>query len=166
MWIDGELTLLGGLYSDTTPGKAFDINDAGHAVGWSYTEYEQRAFYWADGVMRPLAINDEYNQQSGASGINDNDEIVGWISYMGGTHAALWQDGVLLDINDLVTTQPGWTLTEAWSINDSGLIVANESNWDTRDSHIVVLVPVPEPSSILVVLCGVGGLGLLRRKKP
>lgn len=58
-------------------------------------------------------------------GVNNNGPVVGYSSTAGrcATRAFLSENGSLLDLNNLLSPNTGWTLTDALDINDSGQIV-------------------------------------------
>ncbi|NIR03362.1 MAG: PEP-CTERM sorting domain-containing protein, partial [Gemmatimonadales bacterium] len=95
-----------------------------------------------------------------ATDINDSGQVVGW-SKLSDTNfrALLWDaDGGMSDLNDLLDgSATGWTLASAEGINNLGQIAG--VGFHDGQVRAFLLTPVPEPSSALAVLYGLGGLG-------
>lgn len=146
-------TLAGG-----TNSAAFAINDAGVIVGQS--EFSgggalQHAFRY-NGSFTDLGTLGGNN--SVARDINSSGFIVGSAQVSGGTYHAFFYNGsTLYDLNDYVSGASGWVLTEAWAINDAGLIVGTGTF--EGQTRAFVLTAVPEPSTY-AVLAGLAALGL------
>jgi hypothetical protein len=68
----------------------------------------------------------------------------------------------MLDLNSLVTLPAGWTLTEAWDINNAGQIVGYASFNGLNRAFL--LTPVPEPTTV-ASLCVLGMMFLRRSKR-
>ncbi|UCC31331.1 MAG: hypothetical protein JSU86_03460 [Phycisphaerales bacterium] len=99
LWQNGEIQDIGTLGGHPFS-KAFDINDAGQVVGWSYPPdtNDRHIFLWQDGAMLDLGFVS--NTGPPEFGINNLGQVVG-----GGF---IWEDGVrttiamrAYDINDL-----------------------------------------------------------------
>ncbi len=102
------------------------INDAGHAVGYSYggtTAFQSLPFMWVNGQMVSLGTIGGAPAQ--ASGINNSDEVVGSAGGGGsvGTQAWRWKDGTMTALQPF----PGATSGSATGINSTGQIVGNSN---------------------------------------
>lgn len=128
---------------------ASDINDSGQVVGWN----RSGALLWQDGTVESIV------GMFRATAINNSGMVVGWSGGMYDARAQLWNDGVLQDLGTL----PGGTISQAYDINSSGQIVGYSTGADGWE-HAVLWQPVPEPSSVFVILCGIGGIIWRRRK--
>lgn len=161
MWDNGVMHNLGSLGgADFT--NAYGINNSGQVVGRSLVyNGAGHAFLWENGSMRDLGTLGGF--ESCAYGINDVSQVVGYSCLIGNKsiHAVLWQNGAIQDLG-----APDGTINSfACAINDSGWIVGYAQDANNR-YHAVLWEPVPEPSSVLALLGGFGGLvGLIRRRK-
>ena len=142
--------------------EATSINAARQIVGMAALPNSVgRAFLWENGVVRDLGT---LARSSGAVDINALGQIVGW---SGGdnswptSHGFLWDDGVLYDLNNLVSLPDGQWLGIAFAINDIGQIVS-ESYDSAGNVHAVLLTPVPEPMTLLVMA---GGLSIIAARR-
>lgn len=74
--------------------------------------------------------------QSHAYAINSQGQIVGDSDatpsgeHCDGPHAFLYENGAILDLNNLIPADSGWTLSHAFALNDSGAIVGAGINPD------------------------------------
>jgi probable HAF family extracellular repeat protein len=158
----------------TLPGnrdsEALAINSSGQVVGRSYTQNKvlPHAFLWTSaGGMQDLGVLPG-GSSSSADAINSSGEIVGTAntSLGGSLHGTvfLWTDATgMQDLNSELDAQSaGWKLETIGpaGLNDLGQIVCEASTPDGTVSHAVLLTPVPEPSS--QILLGIGGLALGR----
>ena len=153
IWQNEEMTALSNLGISSV---ARSINDNGQVVGYALINGHARAFAWQQGSVSYISGPESY-----AWDINNKGEIVGLV-YLSTTvsHACVWKDGIMLDLGTL-----GGLNSMALGINESGFICgAAEIADGTR--HAVIWEPVPEPSSILTLLCGIGGLSAIIRRNP
>jgi probable HAF family extracellular repeat protein len=85
---------------------------------------------------------------SAALDINAFDTVVGktWItdSDPNASRAFIWRDGQLIDLNDLIDPVPGRKLTDAYGINDAGVIVTQGQE---SGSVSFLLTPRDRPAS-------------------
>jgi probable HAF family extracellular repeat protein len=126
IWQNGVMTNLGHLGGGGSYGS--DINNAGQAVGSSYTTHVTElgpmphAFVWQNGVMTGLGVLPG-EEDSGASAINNLGQIVGSSgrtdpeTYAVTSRAFLYDSGVMTAL-----PVPSWE-SYAGDINDSGIVV-------------------------------------------
>jgi probable HAF family extracellular repeat protein len=103
--------------------EAFDVNDAGQAVGRA----GNRAFLWQNGTKVDLGSLTS-GSSSGASGVNEAGEAVGYskvTQLAPGTHAVLWRNGGIIDLTPELPTNQG---AAASAINEAGQVVVNGSS--------------------------------------
>jgi probable HAF family extracellular repeat protein len=119
-----DLGSLGGPFSGASA-----INERGDVSGTSSTvDGLPRPFLWTPESRRmiqlipPDAFPNAINPC--CKSINDRREIVGFMldSEFSNSRAFLWKHGVMVDLNDLISKDSGWTLQSAASINASGQI--------------------------------------------
>lgn len=154
-----SLGSLGGLYNN----EAADVNDVGQVVGTSTVDdgMSFHAFLWTETTgMIDLGAG---LPRSYAYAINNRGQVVGAVGdYLLTTHAALWDtDGSVIDLGVL----PGDDYSYAYGINDAGQIVGYSTSNTTGMSHAVLWEPIPEPSSIFVLVCGLSILAATRRTR-
>lgn len=150
-------TLGGGVYAE-----ALAISNNGVIVGYSYLAGNLigRPFSFSAGVMTDLG---HFGGSFGAAyGVNDAGVIVGSArDPLNAELAFVYAGGVMTDLNTVVQVPAGWRLRTANDVNNNGEIAAQMFNPATSTYHAVLLTPVPEPASLM--LCIVGGLGVLWR---
>lgn len=140
----------------TQAGLLRDMNENGTAVGW----------LGGDARAVPVSITSEavslLPQIPGAGvevgfghalGINETGIIVGQIfSPDLLDKAVLWDEGQAYDLNALVLEGlDGTRLFAAYDINDAGQIIAIGG-----PSSLFLLTPVPEPGTLVLMVCGLG----------
>ena len=133
-------TLPGGLFS-----KAYWVNDAGEAVGFSDAAVGIRAVLWKNGAIIDLGsvAGDPCNF---AQSINSHGQIVGFgrADCFNEDHTFLWENGgPLVDLQTLLVHPSDTTLIAAIAINDRGDIVT-VGMLPNGDTHSVLLIPCDE----------------------
>ena len=141
---------------------AHSINNRGEVAGQrGVSESMPEAAVWRNGMVTGLGKLGGHG--SDAFGINELGQVVGTSDKRDlPPRAVLWEDGVMYDLNDLIPPDSGWRLDAAYAINDLGQIVGvGTLPWHEWG---FLLTPVPEPSALLSLLCGLGGFAVLRRR--
>jgi probable HAF family extracellular repeat protein len=144
--------------------QARAINDFGQVVGETTTlTGTQEAFRWSNGTSENLGTLTP-GRSSEAFSINNEGNIVGTAEAISSitfetnpithlvtittnyhNHAFLYSNGSMLDLNSVISTNSGWELYYAFSINNSDQILG----WGSVDGgeHIrSFILQVPEPS--------------------
>lgn len=159
--------LSGGTYTTIHPfgspgAQANDISNAGQIVGWycANSACQQAGFLLSGigGTFTSITVpgaNDTY-----AAGVSDLGDVVGYYgnSTSGPFQSFIWSAGTF----DFISDPLGAEGTVATRINDAGEIVGYYVDAQGVDHGFVATASgVPEPSSILVLLSGLGILVLL-----
>ncbi|WP_075794007.1 HAF repeat/PEP-CTERM domain-containing protein [Massilia putida] len=153
LYHDGTMQDLGTLGGGFSWAEA--INDAGQIAGYSLTSGNAawHPFLYSGGAMHDLgSFGGEYSE---AHAINAAGVVVGYSSFVdyGFSHAFVYAGGSLIDLNTVTGGLGIQVLTDAVGINDAGQIVTNSCN-DFGYCAPVLLTPVPEPSTALLLLAG------------
>lgn len=115
-------------------------------VGRAFTS---RAYLYDNGMVTHLGVTGFAN--SYAQGINDRGQVVGWLTNAddSGSGGFLYSDGATYNLNDLLVNAPGYSITDAFGINDSGQIIA-EANIPSKFpiDDAVLLTPISTPTAI------------------
>ena len=154
VWKNGNISKLRG----DSRNCAYDMNGSGQFVGMSW--WAPHAFV-QEGNSETILPFAPY-EYAWPRAINEVGQVVGWKGdQASGAYANrpfLWSDGVLYDdLNSLLPPGTGWTLCEAWDINDDGWIVG----WGQLNGYTRAFLLIPEPNSLLLLI--LGGLALVRR---
>jgi MYXO-CTERM domain-containing protein len=166
------LATLGGNYA-----QGYAINNAGMVAGYSFLagDVVSHAFLYANGVLLDLGGFGGYDGY--ATGINEAGDVVGTANNGSSQyHAFLYSGGKLQDLNDLIDSSLGWTLTYAGDINDKGQIAARGCKAGNQCADLLLTLadngggggnpsPVPEPEALTAGLAGLVLSGLLRRRR-
>ncbi|MGB0716796.1 MAG: hypothetical protein ACPGXK_13015, partial [Phycisphaerae bacterium] len=150
-WENGTMTDLGTLGADeeNITHRAEGVNASGNTVGRSFTAGgEAHAFYY-DGSMTDLGVLTG-GDSSWAFDINDSNVVVGTSNVTGGNFRAFVYDSTnnMRNLNDLIDSGSGWTLTRATAINNNGFITGFGTN-GSADLRGFLLTPA----------CSAGGGG-------
>lgn len=155
-----DIGTLGGNWSD-----AFSINDSGQITGEASGVNYVHAFFYDGTDMHDLGSLEGDSGHSAGWGINNSGQIVGYSSIpnmINVTHAFVYDDvSGMLDLNNLISPDSGWVLSNALDINSHGQIVGG--GLFNGQQHAYLLTPIPEPATLS--LLALGGLALLRKRK-
>ncbi len=159
LWSGFTMTDLGtlGFYSS----QATDINDSVQVVGGLSRTVggDSDAFIYSNGIMTDIG-NLPGGRDSYALGINNSSQIIGVAVNSHSTATCFVYSGTTMwDLNTLIPS--GWSINSVASINDNGQIVSGNN----EASNAKLLTPIPEPSTIVLLLIGVIGFLFLRRKQ-
>jgi MYXO-CTERM domain-containing protein len=174
IYANGAMQTLGTLGGNYAQGYA--INNAGMVAGYSYLagDLVAHSFLYANGVL--LDLGGFGGDVSYATGINEAGNVVGAASNGSGAyHAFLYSGGRFQDLNDLIDSSLGWTITYAGDINDKGQIAAHGCKAGNQCADLLLTLadtgggggssPVPEPEALTAGLAGLVLSGLLRRRR-
>ncbi|MFN3651782.1 MAG: DUF3466 family protein [Armatimonadota bacterium] len=124
----GAMVVKVGMLPGGSHSEALDVNDSGHAVGYSLVGRDENgdrledehAFLYRDGVLTDLGTLGGHSSR--ALALNDDGVVVGAASTPDEkTHAFVWKDGVMRDLGVL----PGGSHSVAQDINAEGVIVGS-----------------------------------------
>lgn len=182
---NGRLTQIGNFGTDKLGrglSNAVGINGLGQVVGYSnvydasHNAQGYAAFLYDHGQMTNLgSLGVDHNGMSfsQANAINRAEWIVGFSNTYDSNHLFLSQDaffynkGKMLDLNNLITPNSGWTLEDAIGVNNRGQIVGyGLIGGQTHAFLLTSTQAVPEASALLCygVLLLIGGLVMGRRR--
>jgi len=125
--------------------NAYDINEAGQAVGHDGTGSWGQAFIWQNGVLNDLGSLDWGG--SCANAVNDRGQVVGYlINTYDVLHPFIWQNGVMAKLETL----GGW-YAEATNVNDFGQVLGGTFYDRLSDRHPCIWI-----DGVITDLKGIG----------
>lgn len=162
--------------------NAFDINNSGQIIATAYGATTGYRSFLVDGdIVRSLKSTGD---KSEAIAINEHGIVVGYQAVKESSNspyyterqseAVIWDGHNQYKLNDFLdqdSKDAGWVLVTANDINDNGWVVGEAFNRLTFERHAYalstdeMLSPIPEPSTYLMLLAGLGLLGFMARKK-
>ncbi|MDZ5458020.1 hypothetical protein [Azohydromonas lata] len=172
LYARGTVTRIPGLQEGTLP-SVFAVNNARQVVGWNYVPgLGQRAVLYSGGVTRDLGLLSGTGPDGNAAAedINNRGWIVGGVSSETTASAGfLYLDGRMLDLNDLLVPAAAqrFDVSEATRVNDKGQILAMGVAAGSALRYSLLLTPVPETQTWALMLCGLGAVAaVVRRRRP
>jgi probable HAF family extracellular repeat protein len=129
-----DLGTLGGSQS-----FAYGVNNARQVVGGAYsTNNLEHAFLYTEGIMQDLTPGPLASGRAYA--INNHGQVVGYTE-SGAQRAFMYSGATMLDLNDYIEPNTGWTLELATAINDQGQI-AGVGTHPSGTLRVFLLTPV------------------------
>lgn len=164
-WFSGVMTDLGTLGGVNS--TAAQINSSGQIVGRStVASNATHAFLFSAGIMTDLGILPGGANYSEANAINDLGEIVGDGFTQTADDAFVYYNGKMIDLNTLLPPNSGWSLTQAYGINNAGQIVGwGVDPAGNSEAFLLNTTLEPEPSSISLIAIGVALLALASKHR-
>jgi probable HAF family extracellular repeat protein len=148
----------------TSVGQA--INNLSEVAGYvdvsTSSGFVRHAFKYSGGFMKDIGTLG--GKESFAYGINDSGTVVGYALNAGGDQRGfVYSNGTMVDLNSVAFDIHGNhipKITDAFGINNAGQIIANVGNVVFPRGYLLTPVPIPEPSSLLLILFGISALSL------
>jgi probable HAF family extracellular repeat protein len=167
--IDPQTDVLGTLGG--TRSGAYAINASGQVAGASEVALGSiRSHIFRTGPNQPInPATDDLGTHGEDDpvvwGMNDRGDIVGMMFTAQGDneYAFVCLGSTVFDLNDRIDPASGWTLLEAYDINNLGQIVGVGEHDGVRRAFR--LDPIPEPSGLVISMGGIGYVALARRQK-
>ena len=162
-----ELGTLGGDYS-----IALDINNNGQIVGYAEDSQnrEYATIFDPTGNGNNISLGSLDGKESLATAINDAGYVVGTLMRTDTDGSLLYDDSPFLydgiqmvDLQDYIPLDSGWTLGVPWDINNNGQIVGWGYRADGIHQFLLNPISVPEPATLTILT--IGALITRRRKQ-
>ncbi len=120
-------------------GMVYCINELGDIAGDAKIYGGTHAFVKKNGSF--TLIDWDTDKTSYAFGINDSCQVVGKIQNLAATYsyAFIWEDEQTINLNQQIPDGSGWSLEEAWDINNNGQIVGGGTI--NGEQHAFMLTP-------------------------
>lgn len=147
--------------------SAVAVNDLGQVVGRGLPFPDNNYVWHAFRYDSTTATMTDLGSLTGAAGsseahaINRIGQIVGIATTPDGPHAFLHSGSMMTDLNTLLDSSgTGYTVRAAYGINDRGQIVGYADIHG--ESHAMLLTPIPEPATTILLCFGAVGLMIYR----
>jgi len=152
----GEDMVSLGALSETGSSYGNAINDDNLVAGYSTGDpnapesSDKRAFLWSaeDGMISlgTLGTGDE----SIAYGINADGDVVGYsnTNTYKDNRAFIYTDGTLVNLNERIHPSLGWTLSQAYDINDNGQICGYGNNGISANASFILDPAIPGDANL------------------
>lgn len=106
----------------------------GQILGSSST---RQLLLWEDGNVHNLAVAPGELDSLKTATMNTRSEVIATVGRAPSGRAHVWANDDVFDLNDAVTLERGWTLTEASDINDTGQILCQGQRNEDRRSFLL-----------------------------
>ncbi len=169
-WEDGAAThtnLLGVPWAMSDDGSVIVGGTGGEGLLWG------EACRWDDGEATYLASLPGALKTCALDLTADGSVAVGFSGIVGATEAVLWNGTELFRLSDVLEDErgldlTGWALTEAVAMSDDGQTLVGVGVFDDGEEGPMArgwVVHLPEPTTGLVLMVGLGGVVLRRRRR-
>lgn len=128
---------------------AYGINDVGAVTGHDYSSGQP--YVYQNGVIHDLGASGY------AFGINNGGEVVG----VGDSGAFVYSNGAVQNLNSLIPSNSGWSLSVARAINNDGQIVGFGTYNGEQAAFLLTPMAVPTSLSAANVTATYGGMAAL-----
>ena len=160
-WVNGKIVDVHPAWASLAGGVA--VNEKGDIAGFGDAiSGGQHGILWQGG--NTIQLPNFGGGQSQAYDINESSQVVGWATdSVGHTLGCLWEDGIGYQLEDLIPGGSGFQLLQrAFAIDDSSRILTVGFTGTSND--YLLLNPVPEPKTVIVLAAALGLLSISRRR--